>query len=39
MADAKKDSFINLYKKILAASKAVCQKDFTLSVYSLRRYV
>ena len=34
MADAKKDSFINLYKKILAPSKAVCQKDFTFSGYS-----
>jgi acyl-coenzyme A synthetase/AMP-(fatty) acid ligase len=34
MADAKKDSFINLYKKILAPSKAVCRKDFTFSGYS-----
>lgn len=34
MADAKKDSFINLYKKILAPSKTVLQKDFTFSGYS-----
>jgi acyl-coenzyme A synthetase/AMP-(fatty) acid ligase len=34
MADAKKNSFINLYKKILAPSKTVCQKDFTFSGYS-----
>ena len=30
----KKDSFINLYKKILAPSKTVRQKDFTFSGYS-----
>jgi acyl-coenzyme A synthetase/AMP-(fatty) acid ligase len=34
MTDAKKDSFINLYKKILAPSKTVYQKDFTFSGYS-----
>ena len=34
MADIKKDSFINLYKKILAPSKAACRKDFTFSGYS-----
>ena len=36
MADAKKDSFINSYKKILAPSKTVFQKDFTFSRYSYR---
>lgn len=34
MTDAKKDSFIHLYKKILAPSKTVLQKDFTFSGYS-----
>ena len=34
MLNAKKDSFINLYKKILAPSKTVLQKDFTFSGYS-----
>ena len=34
MTDIKKDSFINLYKKILAPSKVTCRKDFTFSGYS-----
>jgi acyl-coenzyme A synthetase/AMP-(fatty) acid ligase len=34
MAEAQRDSFINLYKKILAPSKTVLQKDFTFSGYS-----
>ena len=34
MADIKKDFFINLYKNILAPSKAACRKDFTFSGYS-----
>ena len=34
MTDIKKDSFISLYKKILAPSKVVCQKEFTFSGYS-----
>ncbi len=34
MSDIKKDSFISLYQKILALSKAVCQKEFTSSGYS-----
>lgn len=34
MTDVKKDSFINLYKKILVPPKAACQKDFTFSGYS-----
>src|ERR1035437_3445500 len=34
MADTKKDHFINSYKKILAPSKTICQKDFILSGYS-----
>jgi acyl-coenzyme A synthetase/AMP-(fatty) acid ligase len=34
MTDAKKDSFIDLYKKILAPSKTVYHKDFTFSGYS-----
>jgi acyl-coenzyme A synthetase/AMP-(fatty) acid ligase len=34
MADTKKDHFINSYKKILAPSKTLCQKDFTFSGYS-----
>ena len=34
MADTKKDNFINLYKKNLAPSKTLCQKDFTFSGYS-----
>jgi acyl-coenzyme A synthetase/AMP-(fatty) acid ligase len=34
MADNTKDHFITLYKKILAPSKALCQKDFTCSGYS-----
>jgi|BarGraIncu00421A_1022006.scaffolds.fasta_scaffold03219_1 acyl-coenzyme A synthetase/AMP-(fatty) acid ligase len=34
MADTKKDHFINSYKKILAPSKTLCQKDFIFSGYS-----
>lgn len=34
MADTKKDHFINSYKKILAPSKTICQKDFIFSGYS-----
>jgi acyl-coenzyme A synthetase/AMP-(fatty) acid ligase len=34
MTDTNKDSFINAYKKILAPSKTLCQKDFTFSGYS-----
>ena len=34
MLNAKNDSFINLYKRILAPSKTVCQSDFTFSGYS-----
>jgi acyl-coenzyme A synthetase/AMP-(fatty) acid ligase len=34
MTGVKKDSFINLYKKILAPSKSVCRKEFTFSGYS-----
>ena len=34
MTDTKKDYFINSYKKILAPSKTLCQKDFTFSGYS-----
>jgi acyl-coenzyme A synthetase/AMP-(fatty) acid ligase len=34
MAKVKKDSFIYLYKKILAPSKTICQKDFTFSGYT-----
>ncbi|MGP8154978.1 MAG: class I adenylate-forming enzyme family protein [Smithella sp.] len=34
MTDIKEDSFISLYKKILAPSKAVCRKEFTFSGYS-----
>ena len=34
MSDIKKDSFISLYQKILALSKAVCQKEFIFSGYS-----
>jgi len=34
MADIRKDTFINLYKKILAPSKAVFRKDFIFSGYS-----
>ena len=34
MINAKKDSFIHLYKKILAPSKTVCQSEFTFSGYS-----
>jgi len=30
----RKDSFINAYEKILAPSKTVCEKDFTVSGYS-----
>jgi acyl-coenzyme A synthetase/AMP-(fatty) acid ligase len=33
MADTKKDHFIDSYKKILAPSKTLCQKDFTFSGY------
>ena len=31
MTDTRKEHFINLYKKILSPSKAVCQKEFTFS--------
>lgn len=34
MAEEEKDHFINLYKKILAPSKTLCQKEFTFSGYS-----
>jgi len=34
MTGTKKDSFINLYKKILAPSKGVCRKEFTYAGYS-----
>ena len=34
MIDAKKDPFINLYKKILTPPKTIYQKDFTFSEYS-----
>jgi acyl-coenzyme A synthetase/AMP-(fatty) acid ligase len=34
MTDAKKDSFINLYNKILTPTKTIYQKDFTFSGYS-----
>lgn len=34
MLNAKKDSFIDLYKKILTPSKTVYQSDFTFSGYS-----
>ncbi len=34
MTDTNKDSFLNAYKKILAPSKTLCQKDFTFSRYS-----
>ena len=34
MTDIKEDSFISLYKKILAPSKVVCQKEFIFSGYS-----
>ena len=34
MTDAKKDSFINLYNKILMPTKTIYQKDFTFSGYS-----
>jgi acyl-coenzyme A synthetase/AMP-(fatty) acid ligase len=33
MTDTNKDYFINSYKKILAPSKTLCQKDFTFSGY------
>ena len=34
MTDTKKDSFINLYKKILTPTKTIYHKDFTFSGYS-----
>lgn len=34
MTDFKKDSFINLYHKLLALSEATCRKEFTFSGYS-----
>jgi acyl-coenzyme A synthetase/AMP-(fatty) acid ligase len=34
MANMKNNHFINSYKKILAPSKTLCQKDFTFSGYS-----
>jgi|SRR5208283_792356 acyl-coenzyme A synthetase/AMP-(fatty) acid ligase len=34
MTDIKEDSFISLYKKTLAPSKVVCQKEFTFSGYT-----
>ncbi|MFZ1036744.1 MAG: long-chain fatty acid--CoA ligase [Smithella sp.] len=34
MTDIKEDSFISLYKKTLAPSKVVCQKEFIFSGYS-----
>jgi len=34
MTGIKKDSFINLYNKILAPSRSMCQKEFTFSGYS-----
>jgi acyl-coenzyme A synthetase/AMP-(fatty) acid ligase len=34
MTDAKKDTFIGLYEKILTPSKNVCRKEFTFSGYS-----
>jgi acyl-coenzyme A synthetase/AMP-(fatty) acid ligase len=34
MADMQKDHFTSLYNKILAPSKTLCHKDFTLSGYS-----
>ena len=34
MTDIKEESFISLYKKTLAPSKVVCQKEFTFSGYS-----
>jgi acyl-coenzyme A synthetase/AMP-(fatty) acid ligase len=34
MADTQKDHFTSLYKKILAPSKTLCQKDFIYSGYS-----
>jgi acyl-coenzyme A synthetase/AMP-(fatty) acid ligase len=33
MTDTNKDYFINSYKKILAPSKTLCQRDFTFSGY------
>jgi acyl-coenzyme A synthetase/AMP-(fatty) acid ligase len=34
MTNTKKNSFINLYKKILSPSKSICRKDFIFSGYS-----
>jgi acyl-coenzyme A synthetase/AMP-(fatty) acid ligase len=34
MTDAKKDTFIGLYEKILTPSKNVCRKEFTFSGYT-----
>ena len=34
MTDLKEESFISLYKKTLAPSKVVCQKEFSFSGYS-----
>jgi acyl-coenzyme A synthetase/AMP-(fatty) acid ligase len=34
MTGTKKESFTNLYKKILAPSKTVCRKDFTYAGYN-----
>jgi acyl-coenzyme A synthetase/AMP-(fatty) acid ligase len=34
MTGVKKDRFINLYEKILAPSKSICQKEFTFSGYT-----
>ncbi|KUG21548.1 hypothetical protein ASZ90_008705 [hydrocarbon metagenome] len=34
MLNAKNDSFVNLYKRILTPTKTVCQSDFTFSGYS-----
>ena len=34
MNDARKDTFIGLYEKILTPSKNVCRKEFTFSGYS-----